>query len=118
MTAIIVTTDAIVGHQVKEIMGVAFGTAVRSRNVAGNFMAGVASVFGGKQKGNINLLNKTRDDALQSLSEQATSMGGNAVLSMRFDSGEFDSGNGQIMDEVVAYGTVVRIEPKNGSTSQ
>lgn len=91
-------------------MGVAFGTAVRSRNVAGNFMAGVAAVFGGKQKGNINLLTKTRDDAIQSLAEQAESMGGNAVLSMRFDSGEFDSGGGNIMEEMVAYGTVVKIE--------
>jgi uncharacterized protein YbjQ (UPF0145 family) len=34
-------------------------------------------------------------------------MGANAVVMMRFDSGEI----GQTMSEVVAYGTAVRVEP-------
>jgi uncharacterized protein YbjQ (UPF0145 family) len=35
-------------------------------------------------------------------------MGANAVVMMRFDSGEI----GQTMSKVVAYGTAVRIEPE------
>ncbi len=37
----------------------------------------------------------------------ATAMGANAVLMMRFDSAEI----GQTMNEVVAYGTAAVIEP-------
>jgi uncharacterized protein YbjQ (UPF0145 family) len=36
-------------------------------------------------------------------------MGANAVLAMRFDSGEFDSGQMKVMEEVTAYGTAVRL---------
>jgi len=35
-------------------------------------------------------------------------MGANAVVMMRFDSGEI----GQTMSEVVAYGAAVRVEPE------
>ncbi len=40
--------------------------------------------------------------------ENATLMGANAIVMMRFDSSEI----GQIMSEVVAYGTAVRIDPE------
>ena len=39
--------------------------------------------------------------------QNATLMGANAVLSMRFDSSEI----GSTMSEIVAYGTAVVIEP-------
>ncbi|MDD2746321.1 MAG: heavy metal-binding domain-containing protein [Acidithiobacillus ferrooxidans] len=50
---------------------------------------------------------RARDDALEQLAEHARSLGANAVLGMRFDSGEFDAGQGQAMNEVTAYGTAV-----------
>ncbi len=51
-------------------------------------------------------------DALEQLAEHARSLGANAVLGMRFDSGEFDAGQGQAMEEVTAYGTAVVAEPQ------
>ena len=51
------------------------------------------------------MIAQTRDDALEQLAEHARSVGANAVLGMRFDSGEFDAGQGQAMNEVTAYGT-------------
>jgi uncharacterized protein YbjQ (UPF0145 family) len=39
--------------------------------------------------------------------QNATAMGANAILVMRFDSGEI----GQTMSEIVAYGTAAVIEP-------
>jgi uncharacterized protein YbjQ (UPF0145 family) len=42
--------------------------------------------------------------------QQADGIGANAVIGMRFDSGEFDSGKGQSMEQVVAYGTAVVLE--------
>ncbi|MBN2679617.1 heavy metal-binding domain-containing protein [Acidithiobacillus montserratensis] len=107
---LIVTTNDIPGHQVQRVLGATFGIAVRSRNIAGNFTAGFAAMFGGKQKGNTNLIQQTRQDALDALAQAAAEMGGNAILAVRFDAGEFDSGGGNIMQEVVAYGTVVVIQ--------
>ncbi len=42
---------------------------------------------------------------------QAKDIDANAITMMRFDSGEFDAGQGQAMNEVIAYGTAVKIEP-------
>jgi uncharacterized protein YbjQ (UPF0145 family) len=73
----------------------------------GNFLGTVRAVFGGKQEGYRKMIAQTRDDALAQLAEHARSLGANAVLGMRFDSGEFDAGQGQAMNEVTAYGTAV-----------
>ena len=53
---------------------------------------------------------QTREDALAQRAEQTRSLGVNTVLGMRFDSGEFDAGQGQAMNEVTAYGTAVVVE--------
>jgi uncharacterized protein YbjQ (UPF0145 family) len=44
------------------------------------------------------------------LVENATLMGANAIIMMRFDSAEI----GQTMSEIVAYGTAVVLEPVAG----
>lgn len=64
----------------------------------------------GKQSGYLKMIAQTRDAALAQLADHAQSLGANAVLDMRFDSGEFDAGQGQAMNEVTAYGTAVVVE--------
>jgi uncharacterized protein YbjQ (UPF0145 family) len=48
-----------------------------------------------------------RNQAIQRLTEEAQSLGGNAIIGMRFDTSEF-GGTGT---EICAYGTAVVIEP-------
>jgi Uncharacterized conserved protein len=43
--------------------------------------------------------------------EQAVKLGADAIIGLRFDSGEFDSGKGASMNEVLAYGTAVNTQP-------
>jgi len=45
---LVVTTENIVGHRVKEVKGQVFGVVVRSRGLAGNIMAGLRSIVGGE----------------------------------------------------------------------
>ncbi|MHB8210358.1 MAG: YbjQ family protein [Acidithiobacillus sp.] len=78
----------------------------------GVWQGGMRALFGGKQAGYLKMIAQTRDDALEQLAEHARSLGANTVLGMRFDSGEFDAGQGQAMNEVTAYGTAVVIEPQ------
>ena len=54
-----------------------------------------------------SLLEDTRRQALDRMVKNATLMGGNAVISMRFDSSELAG----TMSEIVAYGTAVVVEP-------
>jgi uncharacterized protein YbjQ (UPF0145 family) len=104
---IVVTTENIPGHRVREVFGQCFGVVVRSRGVAGNIAAGLRSLVGGEIKEYTSMLEEARRHALDRLVENARAMGANAVVMMRFDSSEI----GQAMSEVVAYGTAVWIEP-------
>ena len=103
----IFTVENIEGMTIEKNFGTVFETTVRSRNAIGRSLGNVAAAFGGKQHGDIQLITQTRQDALDELSRNAEAVGANAVLAMRFDSGEFDSGGGNIMQEVTAYGTAV-----------
>jgi uncharacterized protein YbjQ (UPF0145 family) len=109
---IVATTPFIASHRVVETKGQTFGLVVRSRGFSGNLIAGLRSIGGGEIKEYTSLLEDTRRQALDRLVKNATLMGANAVVSMRFDS----SGLAGTMSEIVAYGTAVVIEPD--STAQ
>jgi uncharacterized protein YbjQ (UPF0145 family) len=104
---IVTTTENVPGHQVRDTLGQCFGVVVRSRGLSGNIAAGLRSLIGGEIKEYTALVEDTRRHAVDRLVENARAMGGNAVVMMRFDSGSI----GQTMNEVVAYGTAVWIDP-------
>jgi uncharacterized protein YbjQ (UPF0145 family) len=104
---IIATTENIAGHVTIETLGQVFGVVVRSRGIGGNVIAGLRTIFGGEIKEFSALVEDTRRHAIDRLVTNAAAMGADAVVMMRFDSGEM----GQTMSEVVAYGTAVRIRP-------
>jgi uncharacterized protein YbjQ (UPF0145 family) len=100
---IVATTPYVAGHRVTETKGQVFGLVVRSRGFAGNLTAGLRSIVGGEIKEYTQLLEDTRRQAVDRLVQNATLMGANAVISMRFDSSELAG----TMSEIVAYGTAV-----------
>jgi uncharacterized protein YbjQ (UPF0145 family) len=83
------------------------GLVVRSRGFSGNLIAGLRSLAGGEIHEYTQLLEDTRRQALDRLVKNATLMGANAVISMRFDSSELAG----TMSEIVAYGTAVVVVP-------
>lgn len=89
-------------------MGQCFGVVVRSRGLGGNIMASLRSIVGGEIHKYTALLEEARRHAVDRLVRNATVMGGNAIVMMRFDSAEI----GQTMSEIVAYGTAVQIVPE------
>jgi uncharacterized protein YbjQ (UPF0145 family) len=103
---IVVTTENVAQHRVVESKGQCFGVVVRSRGLGGNLMAGLRSIVGGEIHEYTALLEETRRQAIDRMVLNATAMGANAVLMMRFDSSEI----GQTMSEIVAYGTAAVVE--------
>jgi uncharacterized protein YbjQ (UPF0145 family) len=103
---IVATTPFVAGSRVIETKGQVFGLVVRSRGLSGNLAAFFRSLFGGEIREYTELLEDTRRQALDRMVQNATLMGANAVLSMRFDS----SSLGTTMSEIVAYGTAVVVE--------
>lgn len=104
---LIVTSENVSNHRVVRTLGQCFGVVVRSRGLGGNLMAGLRSIVGGEIHEYTRLLEDARRHAVDRLAKNATEMGANAIVMMRFDSAEI----GQTMSEIVAYGTAVVIEP-------
>ena len=108
---IVSTAPVIAGHRVTETKGQTFGLVVRSRGFSGNLIAGLRSLAGGEIHEYTQLLEDTRRQALDRLVQNATLMGANAVISMRFDSSELAG----TMSEIVAYGTAVVVQPDDSA---
>lgn len=104
---IVVTSEQVAGHRVSETKGQVFGVVVRSRGIGGNLMAGLRSIVGGEIHEYTQMLEEARRQATDRMIRNATAVGANAVIMMRFDSGEI----GQTMSEIVAYGTAVVLVP-------
>jgi uncharacterized protein YbjQ (UPF0145 family) len=103
---IIVSTPYVTGYKITKTLGFTWGLIVRSRGIGGNVVAGLRTVFGGEIHEYTELLNQSRQQALDRMKDHAKSMGANAVVSVDFDSSEI----GQSMTEVLAMGTAVLIE--------
>jgi uncharacterized protein YbjQ (UPF0145 family) len=106
---IVATTNELPGYEIVECYGEVFGLIVRSRNMFSNFGASLRTIFGGEVKGYTKLLSDSRIHAQNRMCQAAIAKGANAVLAMRFDSGDI----GQVMNEVAAYGTAVKVVKKS-----
>ncbi len=104
---LVVTTENVAGHRIRETKGQVFGVVVRSRGLGGNIMAGLRSLAGGEIVEYTQMLEEARRHAIDRMVKNARLMQANAIVMMRFDSSEM----GQTMSEVVAYGTAVIIDP-------
>ncbi|WP_066825667.1 YbjQ family protein [Sphingomonas mali] len=104
---IVTTTENVAGHTVVRNLGQVFGVVVRSRGIGGNITASLRSIVGGEIPEYTKLVEDARRHAIDRMIQNATVMGANAVVMMRFDSGEI----AQAMNEVVAYGTAVILDP-------
>ncbi len=103
---LVATTENVPGFRRKETLGQCFGVIVRSRGLGGNIVAGLRSIVGGEIHEYTQLLEQSRRQAIDRMVANATAMGANAIVMMRFDSSEM----GQSMSEIVAYGTAVVLE--------
>ena len=103
---LVATTETVPGYRRAKTLGQCFGVVVRSRGLGGNILASLRSIAGGEIHEYTQLLEEARRQAVDRLVANATAMGANAVLMMRFDSSEI----GQMMSEIVAYGTAVWLE--------
>ena len=104
---IISTMNDMPGYRVTKVIGEVSGLTVRTRHIGAQIGAAFKAIGGGELKGLTLQLSQAREEALERLKEEATKLGANAVLAMRFDSNELQSQ----FQEILAYGTAVVVEP-------
>ena len=82
---IVVTSEHVTGQRIVETKGQVFGLVVRSRGLGGNIMAGLRSLGGGEIIEYTQMLEEARRHALDRMVQNATAMGANAIIMMRFE---------------------------------
>ena len=102
---LIATTENVAGHQIAETLGEVFGITVRSRGALPNMLAGLKTIIGGEITQYTSMLQTARQHAIDRMVEEARIRGADAIVMMRFDSGEIAQG----ITEIVAYGTAVKL---------
>jgi uncharacterized protein YbjQ (UPF0145 family) len=101
---VIVTDASVAKKAIIETLGFVTGSTVRAKHVGSDIMAGMKSVVGGELKGYTELLANGRDEAVYRLKQDASTLGADAVISMRLTTSMVAVGAVEIM----AYGTAVK----------
>ncbi len=102
---LIVTTDAVHGREIVEVLGLVRGATVRTKHVGTDIMASFRNLVGGEVKGYSSLLAGAREQAMDRMIEAATQMGANAIVATRMETSSISDG----ASELLAYGTAVRL---------
>ena len=98
--------ETIPGKKIVQFYGVVTGSTVRAKHIGRDIMAGFKNIIGGELTGYTELLQEARDEALERMTQQAQSLGANAVVNVRFSTSSVTQGAA----ELFAYGTAVRVE--------
>ncbi|MCW9077960.1 MAG: YbjQ family protein [Gammaproteobacteria bacterium] len=98
--------ELIPGRRVIEHLGLVQGSSVRAKHVGRDIMAGLKNIFGGELKGYTELLQESREEAMQRLQQQAEAVGANAILNVRFSTSSVAQGAA----EIYVYGTAVILD--------
>ncbi len=103
---IISNMEILPGRRIKQHLGLVNGSTVRAKHVGRDLMASLKNVFGGELKGYTELLSEAREEAVERMKEQATSVGANAILNVRFSTSSVAQGAA----EIYVYGSAVELE--------
>ena len=95
--------ETIPDRKIVKHFGLVQGSTVRAKHAGRDIMAGLKNIVGGELKGYTELLNESREEALERMTEQAARLGANAVINVRFATSNVTAG----ASEVFAYGTAV-----------
>jgi len=102
----IVTTPTITGKRIVITHGLVRGNTVRARHVGKDIGALLKNLVGGEIRAYGELLEDSREQALQRMMEDALELGANAVVSVRIATSVVMAGAA----EMLAYGTAVTVE--------
>ncbi|QDP95112.1 heavy metal-binding domain-containing protein [Microlunatus elymi] len=115
---IIVTTNEVAGYGIEAVLGEVMGMTVRAANIGANFVAGFRAIGGGEVTEYTKLVYESRNEVMNRMWADAQQRGANAIIGMRFDTGDI----GQNFTEICAYGTAVVVRPladgEAGATTQ
>lgn len=103
---ILSTTFTIPNREITEILGIARGSTVRSRNIGRDIIAGLKNIVGGEIEEYTQLQAHAREQALERMAEDAQKLNADAVVGIHITTAMVTKGAA----EILAYGTAVKLK--------
>lgn len=103
---ILSTTHSVPNREITEILGIARGSTVRSRNIGRDILAGLKNIVGGEIEEYTQLQAQAREQAMQRMADDANRLGADAIVGIQITTAMVASGAA----EILAYGTAIKLQ--------
>ena len=100
----VTTTENIPNKNITEVLGVVFGSCVQTKHFGKDLRAAGRNIIGGESKAYTELMEEARRTAMQRMIEDATKLGADAVIGMRYATAQTMVGAA----EIISFGTAVK----------
>ena len=104
---IVVTSPAVPGREVAEVMGMVRGNTIRTRHLGHDIQAAFRNMAGGEVHEYTKMLAEAREQSVDRMVEDAAALGADAIIAVRFQTCQVMKGAA----EMLCYGTAVRLVP-------
>jgi len=98
------TTENLPGREVKQVLGVVFGSCVQTKHIGKDLRAAGRTLIGGEARGYTELMEEARRTAMQRMIADAEKLGADAIVGMRYATAQTMAGAA----ELIAFGTAVK----------
>ena len=100
----VTTTESLPDREIKEVLGVVFGSCVQTKHLGKDIGAGLRSVIGGEARGYTELMEEARRTAMQRMINDAKKIEADAIVGMRYSTAQTMHGAA----EIIAFGTAIK----------
>lgn len=98
------TTENLPGREIKEVLGVVFGSCVQTKHIGKDLRAMGRTFIGGESKAYTELMEESRRTAMERMINDAKRLGADAIVAMRYATAQTMHGAA----EIIAFGTAVK----------
>lgn len=103
---LLTNTETVPGKTIVEYFDLVSGSTVRAKHIGKDILASLKNIIGGELKAYSELLQDARSESIERMKAQASQLGANAVVNVRFATSSVAPGAA----ELYVYGTAVRVE--------
>lgn len=102
----ITNIESVPGAEIEKYCGLVSGSTVRAKHAGKDMLAGFKNFVGGEIRSYTELLEEAREEASNRMIAQASKLGANAIINVRFSTSSVAAGAA----ELYVYGTAVKIK--------
>ncbi len=102
---ILVNTELVTGYEITQVLGMVKGNIVQAKHIGKDIVAGFRTIVGGEINEYTEMLTESRQKATQRMVQEASNMGADGVVNIRFVTSQVMQG----ASELLAYGTAVKL---------